>query len=115
MIAFALKDFKVSIIKRIYDFNLCVGEHCDKMCDLTNNRLDISIVIDTSGSQIGNKQEVVQNFVKSLMNEFDTQTAVKVSITAVGDTRNGQVEVMLGPAQFTDSATLQAAIDSITW
>ena len=85
------------------------------MCDLSSNRLDISIVIDTSGSQIGNKQVVVAQFVKDLIKQFDTQTVVKVSITAVGDHRNGEVDVILGPAQFGTESELQAAIDAITW
>jgi Mg-chelatase subunit ChlD len=82
---------------------------------LQNERLDLAIVIDTSGSQIGNKQQVVADFVKALVAEFDTQTVVKVSITAFGDYRNGQVETTLGPATFADTATLQNAIDQITW
>ena len=77
--------------------------------------MDISIVIDTSGSQIGNKQEVIQNFVNSLMAEFDTQTVVKVAITAIGDGRIGQVETVFGPVQHANAATLQAAINSIEW
>jgi len=77
--------------------------------------LDISIVIDTSGSQIGNKQQVVAQFVKDLIKEFDTQTVVKVSITAVGDYRTGQVATVLGPAQFSTESDLQDAVDAITW
>ena len=85
------------------------------MCDLTNNRLDISIVIDTSGSQIGNKQEVVANFVKEIVSQFDTQTAVKINIVGVGDSRLGQVEVTMGPSQFATESQIQAAIDNIDW
>jgi hypothetical protein len=85
------------------------------MCDLTDNRLDISIVIDTSGSQIGNKQIVVADFVKALMQEFDTQTVVKVNIIGVGDTRIGQQLVTLGPSAFHTSAEIQAAIDQLEW
>lgn len=77
--------------------------------------MDISIVIDTSGSQIGNKQEVIANFVQNLMNEFDTQTVVKLAITAIGDGRLGQVETVFGPVQHANQATLQAAIESIEW
>ena len=72
-------------------------------------------MIDTSGSQIGNKQQVVADFVADLIKQFDTQTVVKVSLTAVGDTRTGQVDLLLGPAQFATEAALQAAIDGITW
>ena len=95
--------------------SVLIGEHCDRLCDLTANRLDISIVIDTSGSQIGNKQAVVAQFVKDLIKEFDTQATVKVSITAVGDYRTGQVATVLGPAQFANEASLQDAVDAITW
>jgi len=75
----------------------------------------LSIVIDTSGSQIGNKQAVVAQFVKDLIAEFDTQTVVKVSITAFGDYRSGQVETVFGPVQFATESQLQNAVDSITW
>lgn len=60
---------------------------------MNNERLDISVVIDTSGSQVGDKQSAVKDFFKDLLKEFDTQTAVKISITDIGDGREGQVNV----------------------
>jgi len=65
--------------------------------------LDISIVVDTSGSQAVDKAPVVEGFMAALLAEFDTQTAVKISITAVGDGRDGQVETVYGPVQFADT------------
>ena len=102
-------------ISTIVLYEYILGANCDRVCDLTDNRLDLSIVIDTSGSQIGNKQEVVADFVKDLIGLFDTQTVVKVAITAFGDYRTGQTELLFGPAQFATESDLQNAIDSITW
>ena len=65
------------------------GEMCDRPCDLTNNALSISFVFDTSGSLSGNKPEVQQNFVNDLIDQFDTQNNVDVSIINVGDCQGG--------------------------
>ncbi|CAG5089183.1 Oidioi.mRNA.OKI2018_I69.PAR.g12117.t1.cds [Oikopleura dioica] len=91
------------------------GRNCDRVCTLNNERLDISVVIDTSGSQVGDKQSAVQDFFRDLLAEFDTQTVVKISITDIGDGREGQVNTVLGPAQFVDTSDINSALNSLTW
>ena len=46
---------------------------------------------------------------------FDTQTVVKVAITAVGDSRTGQIENTLGPVQFANTGKIQNSINAIEW
>ena len=46
---------------------------------------------------------------------FDTQTVVKVAITAVGDSRTGQIENTLGPVQFANTGKIQNSINGIEW
>ena len=65
--------------------------------------MDISIVVDTSGSQANQKAPIIEAFMAALLAEFDTQTAVKVSITAVADGREGRVETVYGPVDFADT------------
>merc|ERR1712037_260099 len=44
-----------------------------------------------------------------------TQTAVKISITDIGDGRDGQVSTVLGPTQFVDTSDINSALNSLTW
>ena len=52
---------------------------------------------------------------KDLVAMFDTQTVVKVAITAVGDSRTGQIENTLGPVQFANTGKIQNSINGIEW
>ena len=58
---------------------------------------------------------MIEQFIADLIAEFDTQTVVKVSISAFGDYRNGQVETVLGPVQFATESELVNAVESLTW
>ena len=49
------------------------GSACDKSCDLSSNRMDITILMDTSGSTIGNKQITLETFAADMVEMFDTQ------------------------------------------
>jgi len=85
---------------------------------MANGGLSLSFVFDTSGSLTNNKREVQNNFVKDLIAMFDTQNTVDVSIISVGDCQGGssaqQMNVDFAQSHG-DEATLQAAVDGMTW
>lgn len=96
------------------------GQTCNKVCQLANGGLSLSFVFDTSGSLTNNKREVQDNFVKDLIDMFDTQNTVDVSIISVGDCAGGQSgptpQMNVDFAQsHADGATLQNAVDGMTW
>ena len=89
-----------STIPRIYFYNFVVlGEHCETVCVLSGNRLDISLVIDTSDSQVSNSP-FVEELISNIIKRFDTQNSVKISITSFGDYRTGEVDTAMGPVDF---------------
>jgi len=72
-------------------------------------------VIDTSGSR-QDEEAGIREIVEYLADNFDTQTAVKISIVDVGDSTNSQINVVLGPAGFNSNSDILAAYDnSMTW
>lgn len=72
-------------------------------------------MIDTSGSR-QDEEAGIREIVEYLADNFDTQTAVKISIVDVGDSTNSQINVVLGPAGFNSNSDILAAYDnSMTW
>ena len=55
-----------------------------------------------------------KRLIRNIIKELDTQTAVKVSIIAFGDSTLGEVMVTMGPAQFATQSGIETAVAGIT-
>ena len=92
------------------------GAFCDKLCSISINQpIDLAIVIETAGAKNQEKHEAVKDFIRGLLNEFDTTHVVKVSVTVVGDSRTDEIQQVLAPVQFITDEQLTDVLDSITW
>ena len=94
------------------------GENCEKECRLFYNGFNLALLIDTSGSQIGNLQTKIENFVVDFLENFDTSTgetrSIRISLTAVGESRVGQVSLEV-PLGNIDRNALRNAMQSMIW
>jgi len=89
------------------------GENCDHVCNTTiSGRLDISIVIDTSGSLTSapNKDQVLMNFTNNLANMYDTINQVKIGLTSFSESA-----VLEMPLDFYNQLELQDGVSNMTW
>ena len=80
---------------------------------MENNRLDITLVVDTSGSQ--SASPAVVELINRIMLEFDTQNVVKIALVAYGDYRKNpsEVETVMGPVTHANSGEIRFSSDYI--
>lgn len=89
------------------------GLNCTHPCDsTTSGRLDITVVMDVSGSIAQNpqKDEYTFGFFNELLTQFESDTQVKLSIISFSDGANVNL-----PLNFYTSQEVDTAVSNIAW
>jgi hypothetical protein len=89
------------------------GENCTESCPATNNgRLDLSIVVDVSGSlgTTPDKDTTIYNFMQNLADMYDTVNQVKLQLTTFSE-----VGVLDLPMGFYNQFQIADATNNINW
>ena len=86
------------------------GEFCDLACDLRNGRVDISLVVDVSGSITDEKRNSLYQFLDNFIRMFDTQSQVRISLVTFSDTH----QIHIDPVQHMSSADFATAVYNIS-
>ena len=83
------------------------GQYCDIQCDLQGDRVDISFVVDVSG--YGGYKNEIYDFITSLVDMFDTQTEVMVSLTSFSD----QAYTHIDPVTFITNDNFDSVVNNM--
>jgi hypothetical protein len=89
------------------------GENCTEVCETTSDgRLDLSIVVDVSGSlnTTPGKDDTLFSFMQSLVNMYDTVNQVKIQMTTFSET--GVLDLPMG---FYNELQVADAVNNVDW
>lgn len=89
------------------------GEFCELPCELGDERVDISLVMDVSGSlnEAPDKQISVYEFLHNFVRLFDTVARVRVSLVTFSHFH----QVDIAPVQHMTSAGFTSVVFNINW
>ena len=89
------------------------GEWCNEVCVLGDEKVDISLVMDVSGSlqEAPDKQLAVYEFLHNFVRLFDTLASVRVSLV----TFSHYHQVDISPVQHMTTAGFTSVVFNINW
>jgi len=85
---------------------------------LKESKLDLTLLIDTSGKQVsrlGDKKRNLENFIRKLFGEFENKELLKLSVVLFGDYRSGQVQELISPAEHLTEEQLDEKLKDFKW